>query len=524
MLFVPRQVALASSHPTAAAAMAKEVPRKEKKGKSKAAKGSAAAPDARAAVVASVAAFLESGGFPRTLAALQSEANLEAGAWRSSPVSLEGLVAKFLESSNSAPVAVIVGSDEQDKATDGALQDAGNKKKKDGDTVLNEADTNASAPSSLQEDKIRGKKNKKKKGGAEACESESKASEPSAQEKPNENTGGETKEKRQKKKGDSLAGNAGCDEANGTVKRDGQKFDGKKKKSKKQEKDDDVEASLEKVEFAINKKFEAADKLKEDGNTSRQEEQKSQNHDADGALDKAKKKKKGKSASETLKKIDAGAAPAGADGDKGKSDAVETVKDYNEKKTKKKRKKSDSEENVQVEGKEDEGKGSVPKPDDENKSGMEIEESEDGRPSSENAVVGKKRKLEEVEGSNPLAKENGTDNQTLSNGFEDNSKENSTISNPSKRQKQSSEPKTVNAFQRVKMEDVKFADERLQDNSYWAKSGAESGYGAKAQEVLGQVRGRGFRHEKTKKKRGTYRGGQIDLQTHSIKFNNSDDE
>jgi hypothetical protein len=35
---------------------------------------------------------------------------------------------------------------------------------------------------------------------------------------------------------------------------------------------------------------------------------------------------------------------------------------------------------------------------------------------------------------------------------------------------------------------------------------------------------RGFRHEKTKKKRGTYRGGQIDLGTHSIKFENSDDE
>ncbi|KAI3447344.1 hypothetical protein Pfo_004009 [Paulownia fortunei] len=33
----------------------------------------------------------------------------------------------------------------------------------------------------------------------------------------------------------------------------------------------------------------------------------------------------------------------------------------------------------------------------------------------------------------------------------------------------SAEPKTVNAFQRVKVDDVKFADERLQDNSYWAK-------------------------------------------------------
>ncbi|KAK4391993.1 Nucleolar and coiled-body phosphoprotein 1 [Sesamum angolense] len=86
------------------------------------------------------------------------------------------------------------------------------------------------------------------------------------------------------------------------------------------------------------------------------------------------------------------------------------------------------------------------------------------------------------------------------------------------------QPKTVNAFQRVKVEEVEFVDERLQDNSYWAKDGADIGYGAKAQEVLGQVKGRDFRHEKTKKKRGSYRGGQIDLQSHSVKFNYSDDE
>ncbi|KAL5699623.1 hypothetical protein ACHQM5_030500 [Ranunculus cassubicifolius] len=93
-----------------------------------------------------------------------------------------------------------------------------------------------------------------------------------------------------------------------------------------------------------------------------------------------------------------------------------------------------------------------------------------------------------------------------------------------KQQNGSTEPKTLNAFQRVKVDEVKFADDRLQDNSYWAKGGAEIGYGAKAQEVLGQVRGRDFRHEKTKKKRGSYRGGQIDLQTHSIKFNYDDSD
>ncbi|GMH23728.1 hypothetical protein Nepgr_025571 [Nepenthes gracilis] len=94
----------------------------------------------------------------------------------------------------------------------------------------------------------------------------------------------------------------------------------------------------------------------------------------------------------------------------------------------------------------------------------------------------------------------------------------------SKQRNSSDEPGTLNAFRRVKAEEVVFAAEKLQDNSYWAKDGAESGYGAKAQEILGSVRGRDFRHEKTKKKRGSYRGGQIDLQTHSVKFNYSEDE
>lgn len=47
------------------------------------------------------------------------------------------------------------------------------------------------------------------------------------------------------------------------------------------------------------------------------------------------------------------------------------------------------------------------------------------------------------------------------------------------------------------------------NNSYEATFGGE-GWGAKAQAVLGQVRGKDFRHEKTKKKRGSYRGGAID--------------
>ncbi|RDX99930.1 Nucleolar and coiled-body phosphoprotein 1, partial [Mucuna pruriens] len=93
-----------------------------------------------------------------------------------------------------------------------------------------------------------------------------------------------------------------------------------------------------------------------------------------------------------------------------------------------------------------------------------------------------------------------------------------------KQQKGSVEKKPVKAFQRVQVDKIQFTDERLQDNSYWAKDGAENGYGAKAAEILDQVRGRDFRHEKTKKKRGSYRGGQIDLHSHSVKFNYSDEE
>ncbi|MCD7461729.1 hypothetical protein HAX54_046908 [Datura stramonium] len=56
-------------------------------------------------------------------------------------------------------------------------------------------------------------------------------------------------------------------------------------------------------------------------------------------------------------------------------------------------------------------------------------------------------------------------------------------------------PKTVNAFQRVKIDQVEFKDDRLKDNSYWAKDGADIGYGAKAPGFWA----RGFKHEKQKK-------------------------
>ncbi|XVE79940.1 hypothetical protein DITRI_Ditri14bG0097700 [Diplodiscus trichospermus] len=174
----------------------------------------------------------------------------------------------------------------------------------------------------------------------------------------------------------------------------------------------------------------------------------------------------------------------------------------------------------------------------------------DSRPVEENAIEGSKRretasseeqytKLNSLVGSDkPVGKQNnGKIDEVGVNDFqkkpakEHHEQENGNVEKKGVNSEQKSLKKQQNGsvqpkkpFQRVNINDVVIGDRKLEDNSYWAKDGAENGYGAKAQEVLGQVRGRDFRHEKTKKKRGSYRGGQIDLQSYSIKFNYSDDE
>jgi nucleolin len=48
--------------------------------------------------------------------------------------------------------------------------------------------------------------------------------------------------------------------------------------------------------------------------------------------------------------------------------------------------------------------------------------------------------------------------------------------------------------------------------------GARGSWGERANHDLKFTRGKNFRHEKTKKKRGSYRGGQISMEVNSIKF------
>ncbi|XP_068332721.1 uncharacterized protein [Pyrus communis] len=157
-----------------------------------------------------------------------------------------------------------------------------------------------------------------------------------------------------------------------------------------------------------------------------------------------------------------------------------------------------------------------------------VSEGNDSQPTDNKEDEESKRRM--VEGSKASKVSEQPENNDASQGKAENfgelekRAEKSSKKKSNKQLNGSAEPKTVNAFQRVKADEVEFVDEKLRDNSYWAKDGAEIGYGAKAQEILGQVRGRDFRHEKTKKKRGSYRGGQIDQQSHSVKFNYSEED
>ncbi|KAL8433486.1 hypothetical protein Efla_001083 [Eimeria flavescens] len=62
----------------------------------------------------------------------------------------------------------------------------------------------------------------------------------------------------------------------------------------------------------------------------------------------------------------------------------------------------------------------------------------------------------------------------------------------------------------------------LKDNSFWKKK--NDNFAVKAAEQLGRVRGKDFRHEKTKKKKATWKGcGEIPMTVNSIQFASDSD-
>ncbi|CAN6870391.1 unnamed protein product [Brassica oleracea] len=187
-------------------------------------------------------------------------------------------------------------------------------------------------------------------------------------------------------------------------------------------------------------------------------------------------------------------------------------KDEKAKKEKKKKKKKEPE--VEVKETDTEIEDGLKEKKKKKKTKSEPEETKEQTEEEDDEESKRRKKDESVVDETPVKKQ-AADVQENGNVEKSEKKSGKGLSN-------SKEPKKP--FQRVNVEEIVFTDERLKDNSYWAKDGADSGYGAKAQEVLGQVRGRGFRHEKTKKKRGSYRGGEIDVRSHSVKFEYSDDE
>merc|ERR1712043_100894 len=122
----------------------------------------------------------------------------------------------------------------------------------------------------------------------------------------------------------------------------------------------------------------------------------------------------------------------------------------------------------------------------------------------------KKRKAEDgLEKPSKKQRQNADPSKEVSDsGIEESSDINEDGANKSQKKK-SNEP-----FRRVKAEDITIENEALKDNSFKAFDS----WGAKANQDLIVTKGKSFRHEKTKKKRGSYRGGKINVGVNSIRF------
>jgi len=89
---------------------------------------------------------------------------------------------------------------------------------------------------------------------------------------------------------------------------------------------------------------------------------------------------------------------------------------------------------------------------------------------------------------------------------------------PQKKQKLSAE--NSGRFQRINTDATNFKNDRLADNSF---AGKGETWGNKAAQDLGKVKGDRFRREKTKKKRGTYKGTGIDFKVKSVPLDSEDE-
>lgn len=413
----------------------------------------------------SVIKYLENNALSKTLKRILSEAQIEGEEWKSASVDLEDLYCKYLDTCNHDETTVNT-INNQELQTEGTTKD----------------DISSGAVS-----KELVKKNKKKKSVSE------------------KGVAADQSDAVEKKVGEPMKNSEELSEVNVLIE------SAKSKGKKKDKKSSDYSKEDEQVQSLANTANDESNKL----------------------TDKIKDKKKKKSRSNNVDQEDIGLVKVVVD--KQSKDLSSAACDIEkEKKSSKKRKRLVSDENeIQPDNKEasEESKPKKAKGSEKLKKkdkttivgGSEESEKDNSRVANIESTKTSKNLPDEHENGD-LENTNKVQLDHANGDLEKSGYKSGNQKSTKKQHNGSAEPKTVNAFQRVKIDEVEFADEKLQDNSYWAKSGAEIGYGAKAQEVLGQVRGRDFRHEKTKKKRGSYRGGLIDLQSHSVKFNYSDED
>lgn len=229
----------------------------------------------------------------------------------------------------------------------------------------------------------------------------------------------------------------------------------------------------------------------------------------DKVKDKKKDKKRGRDAEETVEIVETVSKKAKKESKKEAKNETPKIEDKKKKKDKKEKKGGSKDAKI----KDDQGEKKSKKAAKETKTVSEnVEEKKSTKKQKKEKKEKKKKKQEDNEEPHqeaPAVLENG--NEEVDEGNEgDETQEGTTPGSAAK------------AFQRVKADDW-LGKKGSWDNSYEGTFGA-AGWGFKAQQVLGKVRGKDFRHEKTKKKRGSYRGGAIDPSAVcSYKFDSDDD-
>ena len=157
----------------------------------------------------------------------------------------------------------------------------------------------------------------------------------------------------------------------------------------------------------------------------------------------------------------------------------------------------------------------------ESKDSSEKKKSEETTPAKVEEEVEKKTSSSEKKSKKKKEKESSS-TKSVETETSPTTEQSETQTDENSKSKKNSKNIDTKPFRRIKEEEIEIEKEELKDNTYYAKRGDSWGY--KANQDLEKVKGRDFRHEKTKKKRGSYKGGPIDMGVNSIKFESSDDD